>query len=181
MPYEYLNIVRCHEQLKTHISVFCFPTSFISSSGFEAAASLTLLRRQVFIHRPAAAARTRQQGQEVNRAGQSASSPLPLTDCCTWVTSWVSGPNSCEWPETDSAACLVLLNIAALPTCTQQFLPILPPFSLSGCMFTARPLFFFSEWLFSDVLGHQYVTSSVTTTTVWYLRIFKHNIWGLKC
>lgn len=70
-----------------------------------------------------------QQGQEVNRAGHSASSPLPLTDCCTWVTSWVSGPNSCEWPETGSAACLVLLNIAVLPTCTQQFLPTHPPFS----------------------------------------------------
>lgn len=133
---------------QTHISVFCFPTPFKSSSHITKAAQESSAHSC-----PAAAARTRQQGQEVNSASRSASSPRPLTDRCTWVTSWVSGPNSCEWPETGSAACLVLLNIAALPTSTQQFLPIHPPFSLPDSLrphlhgkAEVRWFFFFSKW-----------------------------------
>lgn len=60
--------------------------------------------------------------------------PLPPTDSRSCVTSCVSGPNSCEWSATGSAACLLFLNIAALPACTQQFLPVRPRFSPSDSL-----------------------------------------------
>lgn len=116
----------CHKRV--FFNLF-FNHSLTTSNKFSIA-QLELLRHRLYIHCPLAPALICQQGQEVNRAGCSASSPLPVRDYCTWVTSRVSGRNACERPETDSAACLVFLNIAALPTYTQQFLLLHPPFSL---------------------------------------------------